>query len=144
MYVNDNIVTYFDSFRVEHIPKEIKKFIGNKNIIANIYRTQAFDSIMCGYFCIGFIDIMLKGKSLLDCTNLFSLHDYEKNDEIMLKYFQWLKRWKKKYIALFVISIEKTLVLSIICSKCKNEVEKLYKEKESIEVVKILGLIENL
>ena len=144
MYVNDNIVTYFDSFRVEHIPKEIKKFIGNKNIITNIYRTQAFDSIMCGYFCIGFIDIMLKGKSLLDCTNLFSLHDYEKNDEIMLKYFQWLKRWKKKYIALFVISIEKTLVLSITCSKCKNEVEKLYKEKESIEVVKILGLIENI
>ena len=144
MYVNDNIVTYFDSFRVEHIPKEIKKFIGNKNIITNIYRTQAFDSIMCGYFCIGFIDIMLKGKSLLDCTSLFSLHDYEKNDEIMLKYFQWLKRWKKKYIALFVISIEKTLVLSITCSKCKNEVEKLYKEKESIEVVKILGLIENI
>ena len=54
------------------------------------------------------------------------------------------KKMKKKYIALFVISIEKTLVLSIICSKCKNEVEKLYKEKESIEVVKILGLIENL
>ena len=88
MYVNDNIVTYFDSFRVEHIPKEIKKFIGNKNIITNIYRIQIYDSIMCGYFCIGFIDFMLKGKSLLEYTNLFSSNDYEKNDKIILKYFQ--------------------------------------------------------
>ena len=43
---------------------------------------------MCGYFCIGFIDFMIKGKSLLDNTNLFSLNDYEKNDKIILKYFQ--------------------------------------------------------
>ena len=43
---------------------------------------------MCGYFCIGFIDYMLKGKSLLDCTNLFSANDYQKHDKIMLKYFQ--------------------------------------------------------
>ena len=49
---------YFDSFGVEHIPKEIKKFIGNKNIITNIDRIQAYDSIMCGYFCTGFIDFM--------------------------------------------------------------------------------------
>ena len=46
--VNDNNVTYFDSFGVEYIPKEIKKFIGNKNIITNIYRIQAYDLIMCG------------------------------------------------------------------------------------------------
>ena len=46
-YVNDNNVTYFDSFGVEHIPKEIRKFIGNENIITSIYRVQAFDSIMC-------------------------------------------------------------------------------------------------
>ena len=88
MYVNDNNVTYFDSFGVEHIPKEIKKFIGNKNIITNIYGIQAYDSIMCGYFCIGFIDFMLKGKSLLEYTNLFSPNDNEKNDKIILKYFQ--------------------------------------------------------
>ena len=50
----------------------------------NIYRIQAYDSIMCGYFCIGFIDFMLKGKSLLDYTNLFSPNDYEKNDKIIL------------------------------------------------------------
>ena len=72
---------------VEHIPKEIWKFIGNKNI-TNIYRIQAFDPIMCGYFCIGFIDFMVNGKSLLDYTNLFSPIDYENNDKMMLKYFQ--------------------------------------------------------
>ena len=66
LYVNVNNILYFDSFRVEHIPREIEKFIGNKNIITNIYRIQAYDSVMCGYFCIGFIDFMLKGKSLLD------------------------------------------------------------------------------
>ena len=88
LYVNPNNIVYFDSFGVEHIPKEIKKFIENKNIITHIYRIQAYDSIMSGYFCIGFIDFMLKGKSLLDYANLFSLNDYEKNDKIILKYFQ--------------------------------------------------------
>ena len=83
-FVNDNNVTCFDRFGVEHIPKEIKKFKGNKNIITNIHRMQAYDSIMCGYFCIGFIDFILKGKSLLDYTNLFSPNDYEKNDKIIL------------------------------------------------------------
>ena len=79
---------YFDSFGVEHIPKEIRKFIGNKNIITNIYRIQACDSIMCRHFCIAFIDFILKGKRLLDYTNLFSPNHYEKNDQIILKYFQ--------------------------------------------------------
>ena len=72
LYVNNKTVTYFDSFGLEHIPKEVKKFIGNRNIISNIYRIQNFDSIMCGYFCIGFIDYMFKGKCLTDYTNLFS------------------------------------------------------------------------
>ena len=71
LYVNAENVTYFDSFGVEHFPKETGKFIGNKNITIDIYRMQAYDSIMCGYFCIGFIDFMLKGKSLLEHTNLF-------------------------------------------------------------------------
>ena len=66
LYVNGNNATYFDSFGIEPVPKEIKKFIGNKNIIRNIYRIQAYDSVICGYFCIGFIDFMLKCKSLLD------------------------------------------------------------------------------
>ena len=67
---NNNDVTYFDSFGVEHIPKEIKAFIDNKNIKTNIFRIQAYDSIMCGYFCVGFIDFMLKGKTLTEYTNL--------------------------------------------------------------------------
>ena len=70
MYVNDNDVTYFDSFGVLHIPKEIRKLIRNKNFITNIFRIHAYDLIMCRYFCIGFIDFMLKGKSLLDFFSL--------------------------------------------------------------------------
>ena len=71
LHLNNN-VTYFDSFGVEHIPKEIKKCINESSITTNIYRIQAYDSIMCGYFCIRFIDFMLKGKSFTDFTNLFS------------------------------------------------------------------------
>ena len=81
-------VVYFDSFGVEHIPEEIKKFTGNKNIKANIYRVQANNSIMCGYFYIGFIDFMLAGKTLIDYTTLFSPHDFDKNDQIILSYFK--------------------------------------------------------
>ena len=87
LYVNNKIVTYFDSFGVEHIPKEIMKFINRKKIITNIYRIQAYHSIMCGYFCIGFINFMFNGKSLTDYTNLFSPNDFNKNDNIILKYF---------------------------------------------------------
>ena len=87
LYVNAKIVAYFDSFGVEHIPKENKKFIWNKNIITNIHRIQAYDSIMCRYFCIGFIDFMLKGKSLLEYTNLFSPNEYKKNNKIVKKLF---------------------------------------------------------
>ena len=88
LYVNGNKMIYFDSSEVEHIPKEIKKFIGNKNIITNIYRIQAYDSMMRRYFRIGFNDFMLKGKRLLDYNNLSSPNDYENNDKIVLKYFQ--------------------------------------------------------
>ena len=81
-------VTYFDSFGVEHIPKEIKAFIGRSlSVTTNIFRIQAFDSIMCGYFCIGFIDFMLAGKALTEYTNLFSPNNFKKNDSITLKYF---------------------------------------------------------
>ena len=78
---------YFDSFGVDHISKEIKKFINNKSIIANIFRIQAYDLVMCGYFCIGFIDFMLKGNNLTGFTNLFSPYDFKKNDDIILNYF---------------------------------------------------------
>ena len=76
MYVLNNGVTYFDSLGVGHIPKEIKTFISNKNIKTNIFRIQAYDSIMCGYFCIGFIDFMFAGKTLTDFTNLFSPNNF--------------------------------------------------------------------
>ena len=77
MYVN-NKVTYFDSFREEHIPKENKAFIGHSlSITTNIFRIQAQDSIMCGYFCNGFIDFMLEGKILTEYTNLFSPNNFK-------------------------------------------------------------------
>ena len=78
LYVNNKAITYFDFFGVEHIAKEIIKFTDNKNIIKNIYRTQAYDSVMCGYFCIGFINFMFNGNSLTDYTNLFSPNDLKK------------------------------------------------------------------
>ena len=99
MYVqnnNNNNVIYFDSFGVEHIPKEIRAFIINnnnnnnnnsKNIITNIFRIQAYDSIMCGYFCIGFIGFMLAEKTLTEYTNLFSPNNFKKNDIMILNYF---------------------------------------------------------
>ena len=68
-------MAYFDSFDVEHVPEEIKEFAGNKNIIANIFRVQANDSVMCGHFCIGFIDFILAGKKLTDFTNMLSPQD---------------------------------------------------------------------
>ena len=68
-------------------PKEIKAFINNKNIKTNIFRIQACDSIMCGYFCIGFIDFTFKGKTLTEYTNLFSANDFIRNDDTILDYF---------------------------------------------------------
>ena len=64
------------------------KFVGNKNIIANIFLVQANNSVMCGYFYIGFIDFMLVGEKLNDYTSLVSPHDFEKNDDIILSYFK--------------------------------------------------------
>ena len=87
LYVQNNDVTYFDIFRVEHILGEIRTLIGNKNIKTNIFRIQAYDSIMCGYFCIGFIDFMLAGKTLTDFTNLFSSNNFKINDDMNLNYF---------------------------------------------------------
>ena len=103
MYVQNNDVTFCDYFGVEHISQEVKAFINrplffvlhpplrdasqNKNIITNIFRIQAYDSIMCGYFCIGFIDFMLAGKTLTEFTNLFSPNNFKKIDDIILNYF---------------------------------------------------------
>ena len=86
--VKKNKIVYFDSFGVEHFPEGIKKFIGNKNRKANIYRVQANNSVMCGYFCIRFTDFMLAGKTLTDYTALFSHHGFDKNDQIIPSYFK--------------------------------------------------------
>ena len=78
MFCNRNEIVYFDCFGVEHVPEEIKGFVGNKSIAANSFRVQANDSVMCGYFCIGFIDFILADKKLTDFTNMFSPHDFKK------------------------------------------------------------------
>ena len=80
-FCRTNEIVYFNSFGVEHVPEEIKNFIGYENITGNIFRVQANNSIMCGYSCILFINYMLEGKKLTDFTSLFSTYDIEKNDE---------------------------------------------------------------
>ena len=91
LYVNAQTIANFDSFGVEHIPKEIKnsfnRSIDKFTIVTNIFRIQGYDSVMCGCFCIGFIDFILKGKSLTNFTNLFHKMIPKKNDDIILKYF---------------------------------------------------------
>ena len=76
LYVQNNDVTYFDSFWVERIPKEVKRFVGNKNIKTKIFRIQAYDSIMWRYFCIEFIDFMPSEKTLTEFTKLFSSNKF--------------------------------------------------------------------
>ena len=98
LFVKPKYTVYFDSFGIEHIPEEIDKFIGNeqsssakarnKKIKASIFRIQAYDSIMCGYFCIEFINYILKGKTLLDYTNLFLPNDFKNNDQVIKRIFK--------------------------------------------------------
>ena len=88
LYSSNIEIIYFDCFGVEHNPKEIKKFIGHKNIKTNIFRIQANNSIICEYFCIGFIGFMLGSKTLTDYTSLFSSYDFKRNDDIILSYFK--------------------------------------------------------
>ena len=94
MYTLNNNITLFDSSGVEHIPKEIKKFIGNKNIQPNIFRIQVHNLVMYGYFCFEFIDFMLKNKNLTDFINLSTNYfkkkkkKKKKNDDIIVNYFK--------------------------------------------------------
>ena len=76
LYVKNIEIIYFDNIEDEYVPKKSEKFIEHKNIKANIFRIQARNSIMCGYFCIGFIDFMLAGKTLIDYTSLFSSYNF--------------------------------------------------------------------
>ena len=104
-YVNGNNIIYSDIFGIKYIPKNKK--IKKKHIKTNIYWVQAFDSIMCGYFCIEFIDFIFKDKSVLDYIDLFSPDDYDKNGKMVLKCFQLFStKNMKSHIALFAISTE--------------------------------------
>ena len=87
LYILNNKAIYFDSFGIEYIPKEIKKFIKRSTIVTNIFRIQVYESVMCGYFCIGFIDFMRKGKILTDFTNLFSPNIIFTKYNTILNYF---------------------------------------------------------
>ena len=116
---------------------------------------QAYDLTMCEYFRSGFIDFMLKGKSLFGYKNLFSRNYYEQNDKIILKQFQQ-NLSRLKCIVIFIVNIEnlkklkhqiffkKTLSLSIVYSKCGHEYKEIFKEKELMKIMKILGLINNI
>ena len=87
LYVQNNNVTYFDSFGVEHVPQEIRTFIDcYLSITTNIFRILAYDSIMCGHFCIVFIDFMLAEKTLTEYKNLFSPNNFKENGDIILNY----------------------------------------------------------
>ena len=88
LFVKPKYTVYFDSFGIEHISEEIDKFIGNKKIKASIFRIQAYHSIMCVCFCIEFINYMLRGKKLLDYTNLFSPNDFKNNDQVIKRIFK--------------------------------------------------------
>ena len=88
LFFSRSEIVYFDSFGVQHVPEKIKESIWNKNIIANIFRVQANNSVMCGYFCIGFIDFMLAGKKLTDFTDMFSTYDLKINDDLIMSYFK--------------------------------------------------------
>ena len=84
----NNEVINFGSFGVEHVTKEMKRSIGHKKIKTSIFRIEADNSIICEYFCIGFIDFMFVGKTLIDFTSLFTTYDFKKNDKIILDYFR--------------------------------------------------------
>ena len=88
LFCNRSEIVYFDSFGVEHVPEEIKKFVGNKNIIANTFRLQPNNLVTRDYFCTGFIVFILAGKKLTEFTSMFSPYDFKRNDNIILSCFK--------------------------------------------------------
>ena len=124
LYLKNNDITYFDSVDVEHIPKEIKTFFKNRNIKTNIFRIQANDWIMCGYFCIAFIDFMLKGKSLTECTIFFHLMILRK---MMIQF----------WIILWIIHKYK---MESYCLKCKKHTKNINPQVSSTSNGKLMIL----
>ena len=88
LFLDRNTAVYFDSFKIEYIPEEVLNKIRDKSITHNIFRIQYNESIMCGFYCIAFIEYMLPRKTLLDYTNWFSRNYYKMNDKITYKYFK--------------------------------------------------------
>ena len=146
MYALNNNVAYFDSFGVEHIPKEIK-IIDKSIVVTNIFRIQAYDWVMCGYFCIGFMDFMLAGKNLTDFTNLFSSNNFKKNHDVISKYF--MKYFKKRHNKIVMLArsklnnIESKISETLINNEISdgyfmtiiNEENKYRELKESIRII---------
>ena len=87
LYCKNDEIVYFNSSGVEHVLKEIEKFIRHKNI-KNKHIQNTIYSIMCGYFYIGFINFMFAGKTLIDFTSFFFFFYFGKIDIIILKYFK--------------------------------------------------------
>ena len=88
LFIDKNTAGYFEAFGIEYIPQEVLNKIRDKSITHNIFRIQDNESIMCGFYCIAFIEYMLAGKTLLDYTNLFYTNDYKKNGKIIYNYFK--------------------------------------------------------
>ena len=92
LFIDRNTAVYFDSFGIEHIREKLLNKVRDKSITHNIFRIEDNESIMCGFYCIAFIEYVLAGKTLFDYTNLFSPNDYKKNCKIIYNYF------KNKYL----------------------------------------------
>ena len=94
-FIDRKKAVYFDSLGIEYIPQKVLNKIKDKSIIHNIYRIQHNNYVMWGFYCIVFIEYMLAGKTLLDCTNLFFPNGYKKNEKIIYEYFKgkYFKSW---------------------------------------------------
>ena len=88
LFIDKNTAIYFDSFGIKYIPQEVLSKIKDKSFKHNTFRIQNDDSIMCEFYCIAFIEYMLEEKTLLYYTNLFSLNDYKRNENIIYKHFK--------------------------------------------------------
>ena len=79
LFIDRDKALYFDCFAIEYIPQDVLNKIKDKSINHNIFRIQTDGSIMCGLYCIVFIEYIITGKIFLHYTNLFSPNDSQKN-----------------------------------------------------------------
>ena len=88
LFIDRNLVIYFDSFVIEYSPQEVINKISDKSITHNIFKIQDNKSIMCGFYCIAFIEYIIARETLLDYTYLFFPNEYKKAEKIIHKYFK--------------------------------------------------------